>query len=522
MSDIVLTGFMGTGKSTVGRIVAGRYGMRFVDTDEEIVRQAGAPIPVIFETVGEAGFRRLETDVLRGLSHGSGRVIATGGGALLDVENRALLGPDRPVLCLTCRTDELKQRLNGGAGRPLLTDDWMQLLGSRQNAYAVFEQIDTTGRTPDDVADEIGARSELHKLGDLEFQPHQSSAIHFGRGASGHLARWLRGEPSLANILVLTDACVNSLGIAEWVARDIQAAGYAVRTVALPPGEHTKSMAVLDRLYGECLTAELDRGGLVVGVGGGVIGDLAGMLAATYMRGVRLVLVPTTLLAQVDAAIGGKVGVDAGGTKNLVGAFHPATHVVIDPDLLATLPPERLSEGLAEVIKIAMMRAPALLERLKQLQTPEDVLRNPDIVRQAVSEKMAVVTADPFERGERALLNFGHTVGHGIEAASGYRVPHGQAVAAGMAAETRIGEELGQTAPGTRDLVVSLTERFHLPVTVPEIDAGAAFQAMLGDKKRRGGILHMAIPRVPGAGTVVPVDDDLARAGLLTALGPIA
>lgn len=522
MSDIVLTGFMGTGKSTVGRILAEGYGLRFVDMDEEIVRQAGAPITAIFETVGESEFRRLETDVLRGLRNESGCVIATGGGALLDVENRALLGPDRLVLCLTCRADELKQRLNDSAGRPLVAGDWMQLLRARQNAYAAFEQIDTTGRTPEKVADEIAARTGLHCLGTLEFQPRQRSAIHFGRGASGHLARWLRDELSVGNVLIVTDACVDSLGIPAQVARDIQGAGYEVRTVALPPGEETKSMAVLDRLYGACLTAGLDRGGLVVGVGGGVIGDLAGMLAATYMRGVRLVLAPTTLLAQVDAAIGGKVGVDAGGTKNLVGAFHPATHVVIDPDLLATLPSERLSEGLAEVIKIAMMRAPALLDRLQQLRAPEDILRNPDIVRQAASEKMAVVTADPFEGGERALLNFGHTVGHGIEAASGYRATHGQAVAAGMAAEARIGEELGVTAPGTRDLVISLTERFRLPVTVPGIDVGAAFQAMLGDKKRRGGVLHMAIPRVPGAGIVVPVGDDLARAGLFSALGSVA
>jgi 3-dehydroquinate synthetase len=237
---------------------------------------------------------------------------------------------------------------------------------------------------------------------------------------------------------------------------------------------------------------------------------------------VRLILVPTTLLAQVDAALGGKVGVDAVATKNLVGAFYPAEHVVIDPDLLATLPAARLSEGLAEIVKIAMMRSPELLGRLQHLQAPQDVLQNPDIVRQAASEKMAVVTADPFEQNVRALLNFGHTVGHGIEAASGYRVSHGQAVAAGMAAETYIGEELSATERGTRDLVISLMERFDLSVTVGGIDAGAAFQAMLGDKKRRRGILHMAIPCMPGTGTVVPVADDLARAGLHSVLGPRA
>lgn len=521
MNDVVLTGFMGTGKSTVGRILAGRYGLRFVDTDDEIVRRAGAPIPAIFETLGEDGFRLLETEVLRELSSGSGRVIATGGGALLDVDNRALLRADRSVLCLTCREDELGQRLNGGAGRPLLTGAWPRLLEARRNGYAAFEQIDTSGRTPDEVADEIGARAGLHCLGDLQFQSSRRSAIHFGRGASRQLSGWLRDEPATGGILVVTDACVDRLGISERVTQDLQSLGNRVSTVVLPPGEETKSVAVLDRLYGECLAAGIDRGGLIVGVGGGVIGDLAGMLAATYMRGMRLVLVPTTLLAQVDAAIGGKVGVDAAGTKNLAGAFHPAAYVVIDPDLLTTLPSARLSEGLAEIVKIALMRSPALLERLQQLQAPADVLENPDIVRQAASEKMALVAADPFEQGERALLNFGHTVGHGIEAASGYRVTHGQAVAAGMAAEAGIGEALDETERGTRDLVISLTDRFQLPVIVPGIDAELAFRAMLGDKKRRGGVLHMAIPRVPGTGTVVPVDDDLARDGLQSALAPV-
>lgn len=518
MNDVVLTGFMGTGKSTVGRTLADRYGLCFVDTDEEIVRRAGTPIPGIFETVGEAGFRRLETEVLRDLRNGSGRVIATGGGALLDVANRALVGPDRLILCLTCGTDELEQRLNGGAERPLLAGNWLGLLESRQSGYDAFEQIDTSGRTPDEVAGEIATRTGLDRLGELQFRPSQRSTINFGRGASGQLGTWLGGEPHLGSVLLVTDACVDRLGIPERVRYGLGAAGRHVRVVVLPAGEETKSVAVLDRLYGECLAAGMDRGGLIVGIGGGVIGDLAGMLAATYMRGIRLVLVPTTLLAQVDAAIGGKVGVDAAGTKNLAGAFHPASEVVIDPDLLETLPSARLSEGLAEIIKIALMRAPLLLERLLQLQAREDILQNPDIVRQAASEKIAVVAADPFEQGERALLNYGHTVGHGIEAASGYHVSHGEAVAVGMAAEADIGEALAVTERGTRDLVISLNERFQLPVTIPGIDADSAFKAMLGDKKRRGGILHMAIPRAPGTGTVVSVDDDLARAGLVSVL----
>lgn len=518
MRDVVLTGFMGVGKSTVGRIIADRYGLPFVDTDEEIARLAGASIPVLFETMGESGFRRLEFEALAGLMSGEGRVIATGGGALVNPENLALLGSARPVLCLTCPVEELGRRLNDRAGRPLLTDTWPALLESRRDAYADFEQVDTGERTPVEVADDIASRLQLDELGDLEFQPHESSVIHFGRGLATRPAAWYAFESAAATALLVTDSRVASLGIADRVAEALRGLGVPVHCVTLPEGEATKSLQSLERLYGECLAAGLDRQGLVVGVGGGMIGDLAGMLAATFMRGVQLALVPTTLLAQVDASIGGKVGVDACGTKNLAGAFHPAGHVVIDPDFLATLPRERLADGLAEVVKIAMMRSRPLLDRLEALEQPEDILRYPEVVRRAAAEKIAVVASDPFEKGERALLNFGHTVGHGIEAASGYRVSHGQAVAAGMIAEAGIGEGIGETSAGIRAQLVSLAERFHLPISIPEVDASAAFDAMLSDKKRRGGVLHMAVPRVKGAGALIAVSDDVAQAGLRSVL----
>ncbi len=517
MTDIILTGFMGTGKSTVGRLLADRYGLHFMDTDDEIARQAGNSIPSIFESIGERGFRALETQVMQNLGPSQGRVIATGGGALLAAENRAVLREDQRVFCLTCRLDDLERRLNDPSGRPLLSGEWRELLQSREATYAQFEQIDTTDRTLADVVDEIASRTHLDRLGALQFESRPNSIVHFGRGVSHQLHTWLQTETP-GGVMVVTDECVQSLGIPDRVLSGLRAAGYPGRVVTLPTGEETKSLATLDHLYARCLDAGLDRSGLVIGVGGGVIGDLAGMLAATYMRGVRLALVPTTLLAQVDAAIGGKVGVDAHCTKNLVGAFYPASHVVIDPDCLITLPEERLSEGLAEIVKIAVMRSANLLERLRKLGGPEDIVRSPDIVRRAGAEKVRVVANDPYEEGERALLNFGHTIGHGIEAASNYRLSHGHAVAVGMIAEARIGEGLGVTEPGTADLLTIFADRFRWPVKVPGIDADVAYGAMLGDKKRRGGMLHMAIPEGLGSGTVVPVPGEVARHGLTSVL----
>ncbi|MDQ2745558.1 MAG: 3-dehydroquinate synthase [Chloroflexota bacterium] len=524
VTGVILTGFMGTGKTTVGRLLAKRYGLPFMDMDDEIERVAGQSIPAIFEAAGEAGFRQLEREILQGLPPAS--VVATGGGALVAEGNRALLGNGHRVLCLACDATELAERLAGSGERPLLAN-WQDLLRERDSAYASFDQIDTTGRSPDEVAETIAQRLGLSRAGRLVFPGQRRSEVLFGRGlldragsiVAGPGAEIFRSGKRASGFVVITDENVAGLGIADRAAGSLGGSSTPVHVEVLPAGEETKCLAGLDRLYGVCRRAGLDRAGVVVGVGGGVIGDLAGFLAATYMRGVRLVLYPTTLLAQVDAALGGKVGIDAQGVKNLVGAFYPARAVVVDPDVLTTLEDSRLSEGLAEMTKIAIMCSPALLAGLATLREPRDILCHPEMVRRAAEEKISVVEADPYERGERALLNFGHTIGHALEQASGYRVAHGAAVAAGMVAETRLGERLGLTEAGTADQVVNQLTRFNLPTIVPQLDLDFAFEAMLGDKKRQRGVLRFAIPERAGCGRLVPVSDVDARRALIEATG---
>ena len=228
-----------------------------------------------------------------------------------------------------------------------------------------------------------------------------------------------------------------------------------MHTHAIPQGEEHKTLQTMDAVYHAAMQAGLDRASTVVGLGGGVVGDMAGLLAATYLRGLNLVLAPTTLLAQVDAAIGGKVGVDFHAAKNMIGAFKPANLVLIDPEALQTLPASARADGLVEIIKIGYMCSRLLISQLEAI-TLENVLEHPYIIRAAAEQKVEVVRRDPLERGERMLLNFGHTIGHGLEAASGYRLSHGQAVSIGMVAETRLAVSRGWCPRSTLETLRSL------------------------------------------------------------------
>ena len=522
MSDLVLTGFMGTGKTTVGHLLAGRFGATFVDLDQEVEKLAGCSIDEIFATRGEAEFRRLETAMLRQLVAGDNRIIATGGGALVSPENRSLLHPDQTVICLTCDSAELEGRLQSASNRPLLgagihhavTD----LLSRRQSAYDQFDQIDTSGKAPEEVADEIARRVRLAWTSGFKVAIARESSVFFQRGAVGRsreafACRHLEGE-----VVLVTDRTVAALDINQELCTALEAAGCMVHRATIAPGEKYKSLGTVHRLYGICRRHRLDRQAIVVGLGGGVICDVAGMLAATYLRGLTLALVPTTLLAQVDAAIGGKVGVDFDGVKNLVGALHPADLIVVDPDALATLPAERIREGLVEMVKIALVRSDGLLHLLEELPGDHAVRDHPALIRQAIEEKIRVVQRDPDERGERAILNFGHTVGHALEAASGYQLSHGDAVSVGMAAETWLAVKKGWCDPRVLERLVALLQRFGLPTGATNLDPGMVSAYMGQDKKRRAGQLRFALPTGWGEGRVVEVGEADAQAAICRSL----
>jgi len=332
-------------------------------------------------------------------------------------------------------------------------------------------------------------------------------------GAIERIGQLMTDRGWSGRVLLVTDDNLETLGWRARCADALRAAGFAIQSVVLPAGEEFKSLDSLSMLYDESLRFGLERSDTVIGLGGGVVGDLAGFLAATYMRGVRLVLLPTTLLAQVDASIGGKTGVDVGETKNIAGAFYPARLVVIDPSALATLPERLLADGMAEIVKIGCMRSPALVQALRDLQGPATIRDRPDITWTAARLKTDVVRVDPHEKGIRAQLNFGHTVGHGIEAASDFAQSHGRCVAAGMAAESRVAAESNQCQSDVPATVEDLLCRFGLPSRLPGIEAAAALSAARHDKKRERGTIRVAVPRRIGEGTVLAwSQEQLARA----------
>jgi shikimate kinase/3-dehydroquinate synthase len=454
---LVLVGFMGAGKSTVGREVARRIGRPFLDVDDAIAQEHG-PIQELFADEGESAFRELEARVFRdALAQPQPAVIAVGGGA---VETPGLLR-DAPatVVHLVVDVETAWDRVQGGE-RPLARDEgeFRRRFELRAPLYA--EVAETTARDADDVV-------------------LAAAAIRVERGALRRVGELVPGEGPVA---LVSDARVAGIhGSEVQVALGSRLAG----THELPPGEEAKTVAALDRLW---QALRLDRDGTVVALGGGCTLDSAGFAAATYLRGLPWTALPTSLLAQVDAAIGGKTAIDLPQGKNLVGAFHWPVCTVIDPALLETLPQAQRLEGMAEVVKTGLLAGEPLWE------LPDD-----ELVRRCAAFKAAVCLRDPRERGERAILNLGHTFAHALEAGTGYRLSHGRAVALGLLAALRL---------SGRD--TSAVEEVLGPRPVPA-DRERAWRALRRDKKARGGELRLVLLGDDGPRWDVPLPAEDVR-----------
>jgi 3-dehydroquinate synthase len=524
MDNLVITGFMGTGKSAVGRHVAQRLGRSFVDMDAEIEARAGKPIPRIFAEDGEAAFRRLEAELCEALSRREGLVIATGGGALVDPDNRARMRESGLVVCLNADPATVLRRVGGDDDRPLLDVDdpraaVERLLAARQDAYAAIPwQIDTTDLQVAEVAERVLA------LATADVQPvsYPGGAydIRIGAGLLPHVGGALRaaGVPPGTRVALVTNDVVGPL-YADEVEDTLRVANMRPFVCVIPDGEQHKTLATVRTLYDDFLAHGLDRSGVVVSLGGGVTGDIAGFAAATFMRGVRFAPVPTTVLSMVDASVGGKTGVDLPQGKNLVGAFKQPVTVVIDPLVLDTLEEAEFRSGMAEVIKHGVIGAPGLFGELEAADggTPK-ALSDAQIAR-ALQVKIDVVEEDPFEHGLRATLNLGHTVGHALEKLSDFDLRHGEAVSIGMVAAARIAVALERAAPAVAERIEATLAAWELPVRCPPFAVDAIWRAMAHDKKRRGDTLRWILPHAIGQ---VAIADDVpppAVKAVLRALG---
>jgi 3-dehydroquinate synthase len=522
MRNIILTGFMGTGKTTVGRLVAERLARPFLDMDGWIVSAAGRSIPQIFAEEGEAEFRRLESQACLALGEGRPKVIATGGGTMLRAENRAALEQAGIVICLEASTDAILERVGMGNDRPMLGDGdrkarIAELLDQRTAAYALApHHIDTTGLTAEVVADRVlaigtGLPADAHCLPVPPPDPQEKGYnVLIAEGILREAgSRLLEADAAPGRCAIVTNPTVAQYHLPT-VEASLRAAGFEPVVLTVPDGEAHKNLSTVTELYRGLAEAKMARGEPVIALGGGVIGDMAGFAAATWMRGVPFVQIPTTLLSMVDASVGGKVGVDLPQGKNLVGAFKQPQVVLIDPEALRTLPAGEFRSGLAEVVKAGIIGDPLLFRQL-QGDGPDSLT---EMIARSVRVKADIVRRDPYEMGDRAWLNLGHTFGHALELHSGFTLRHGEAVSIGMVAAAELSERLGMCDPGMTERLREVLWRLSLP-TCTAFDEDAVLAAMGTDKKRRGRSLRfVVIERIGKVSVVDRVAEGDVRAAL--------
>lgn len=524
---LILTGMMGAGKSTVGRLVAERTGRPFVDTDDLVEQAAGRTIPELFDAEGEEGFRALEADALREALGRQHAVVAVGGGAVVSEDNRRVMREGGEVVWLTAAPRVLAERVGADSGRPLIVgaDVEGRLAGlsqDRRSAYADCDRrIDTAGLTPDEVADAVLEAPLPAEHGDHGYP------VHVLAGGPEAAAQALsQAFPDGGRMFVVADQRAAELH-GDGLAQALRAGGISWQTVRLDSGEGSKGLGIVTRVWRHMAQANVDRDTVVLAFGGGVTTDVAGYAAAAWKRGVSWVAAPTTLLGQVDAAVGGKTGVNLPEGKNLVGAFHPPLQVLMATGCLVTLPERELASGVAEAIKTALVGDGALLDLLeREAQAIQagaaDVLA--DVVRRCVRVKAAVVRADPEERnGARRVLNLGHTAGHAIEAGGGYgRYTHGEAVGLGTILACRIAVEEGAMTLEEAERVEAVTALYGLPTDTSSWAGDGAQQwrpYIRQDKKVQGGHVRFILPEGIGRVTEVAWSTDallerLARAAV--------
>jgi shikimate kinase/3-dehydroquinate synthase len=522
---VVLVGLSGAGKSTTARLIGAGLGWTVIDLDQVIQSEAGRSIPDIFRTEGEAHFRSLEAGVFQRALAQSNVVIATGGGAVTDPamwEEHGLGNPQTLSVWLDASTEQLVDRLRRQAGdegdgvrRPLLEGDPFLTIGAmreqRTPAYSrATVTLDVTERHPADVARDVAA---LVRLGrgeatvELLEVERAASRIRVAPGIRLALAEVIREQwPDAQQVFVACDAGVAPrLGdTLDHLERGLQR---SICTCEIPAGESSKSVEGLSQLWDWLLEGGVQRGDVLVAIGGGMVGDLAGFAAATVLRGIGLLHVPTTLLSMVDSSVGGKTAINHRTGKNLIGSFHQARAVLIDPSFLSTLPERERRSGWAEIIKHAVIEGstpggkPAVL--LDVLERNHGALLRLDepllswVIGRNVAVKAAVVAADEREAGIRAFLNFGHTIGHGIEAA-GYSLLHGEAVAVGMSAALNIATQMDLIDSAFAARIRNLIQTFGLPLFA-EVDPVVVLNKMSADKKKLRGRQAWVLPQRDGS-----------------------
>jgi 3-dehydroquinate synthetase/shikimate kinase len=537
--ELVVVGLPGSGKTAIGRRLAARHGAAFVDLDDEIERSAGTAIPRIFEAEGEAGFRRRERAAIEALGSPDGserltRVIAPGGGAIVDPRNRWRLYRGRRVVWLDVRTEVVAQRLRRSPTvRPLVAQRdpigaVRELLSARERFYAAGTRVSGVPEMAS-VVDAVDAVARSAAAGPA---PAAEGAGTVLLRAETRLGRLVIGEGILA---AGVDAALRDLdahraivvsepgawaAVGSRVTGDLAARGWPVERVLLPQGEAAKRLSVVETAASDLARMRVERREPLIALGGGALGDTAGFLAATYLRGVPSIQVPTTLVAQLDSSIGGKTGVDLPEGKNLVGAFHQPASIVVDVAVLASLDDRQRRAALAEAVKMAALGDERLFATLEAEgaaiargdASALDSGAIAEVVERAAWAKVEVVLADEREAGARMALNLGHSLGHAVEAAAGFRdLLHGEAVAYGLRAAVRIGVARSVTPPERAHRIERLLDALDLGVAPLDLGLEAVLDLLGADKKHAAGALRWVLPTADGHAIDAEVPEALVR-----------
>jgi len=535
--SIVLVGMPGAGKSSIGKRLAARLGLPFLDADTEIEQAAGIPITDIFARYGEAHFREGERRVIaRLLANPEPIVLATGGGAFHDAQTRTLVRESGALsVWLKCRLSTLLRRVAGREHRPMFQNAdprevLERLMFQRHPSYAEAdltlqcsdENLETTTRR---LAEAIEAHNAPARMGVALARGAYDILIGEGllRRAGAEIAQRVEGRRAV----VVSDASVAPLHLPA-LREGLADAGFTIAAeILVPPGEASKSFAQYERVVDAILSARADRRLVVIALGGGVVGDLAGFAAASVLRGLPFVQCPTSLLAQVDSSVGGKTGINTAHGKNLVGAFHQPRLVLADTGTLATLPVRELRAGWAEVAKHGLLQGP--LWDWCEANGAAAMAGDPAALTHAVLEscrlKAAVVVDDEFEtkaEGGRALLNLGHTFGHALEAECGYSgvLLHGEAVAVGLGLAAELSARLGLCSQELPGRVREHLREVGLPARIAALPRAFSAERLIGrmraDKKARDGAMRFVLLRgAGGAFTESGVDEARVRALLM-------
>ena len=520
MNELVyLIGFSGTGKSSVARLIAQALRWSFIDMDEEIESSCGKSISEIFQTKGEKWFRDEESKLLNNISVKNKHIISTGGGVPVKDQNMNLMLKTGYVICLDASVDQIVARLSILAGkdnnlsdRPKITnlsvEDISNFKSERANIYSMANfTINTNHLTVEQVTNELlkSINKFLNKLNVIEWQKidgfctsveniNNIYPVYVGFDLYEKLPQMLK--PFLIKHKVFLLADDGSKLYMRKIQKVFELNKIKTTTLVLNSGEQSKSLENTSSIYEWLSSEHADRDDILLGIGGGMVGDISGYVAATYMRGIKFVLIPTTLLSMSDSSIGGKTAIDVNNIKNLVGSFHGPSLVVSDLLALDTLPQRQINSGWAELIKHGFIKDRELLDQMMDIKDfnylNEELI---SIIKKSIKIKADIVSVDENEKyGQRILLNYGHTVGHAIEASTNLnKYTHGEAVSLGMVFAAKLSNKLGLLSDDDYNFHIQILNKFNLPTDFKDINWENCFDLIKNDKKVKDGKINWVL-----------------------------